>query len=195
LGEVTAKLLAAGGAEVRLTYNQGRADAQRIVEEIVSQGGAAGSLSLDVLSASQDSLSASMGGWTPTHLYYFATPFISPGRKGEFSTALFRQFCDYYITGFVNFLNSTRALEIRQVFHPSSVYVDEVPADLGEYAAAKMAAEVVCASLEKGVEGGLTIYRPRLPRMGTDQTVSLFPTDTEDAASVMLEHLRIFNGM
>ncbi len=53
LGEVTAKLLAAGAAEVILTYYRGKQDAQRIVEEIVSHGANADCLPLNVLEPSQ----------------------------------------------------------------------------------------------------------------------------------------------
>ena len=49
LGEVTAKLLAAGGAEVVITYYHGEQDARRIVAEIVSHGANAEYLPLNVL--------------------------------------------------------------------------------------------------------------------------------------------------
>ncbi|HTQ39640.1 MAG TPA: SDR family NAD(P)-dependent oxidoreductase [Pirellulales bacterium] len=195
LGEVTAKLLAAGGAEVKITYHQGRAEALHVVEEIVSGGGAAAMLQVNVLNALQNELAASLENWKPTHLYYFATPFIFSGSKGVFSASLFQKFCDYYLTGFLNVLNPLKGLGLRKVFHPSSVAVDELPADMSEYAAAKMAAEMLCQSLEKNRKAGLTIYKPRLPRLGTDQTATFLPVKNADPAPVMLEHLRAFRVM
>jgi NAD(P)-dependent dehydrogenase (short-subunit alcohol dehydrogenase family) len=193
LGEVTAKLLAAGGAHVAVTYHQGRAEADGIVEEIIANGGTAESFQLDVLCPSPPRNLAPHHAAAPTHLYYFATPFIFAGAKGVFSTGLFQKFCEYYIVGFLNVLNALKDAGVRKAFYPSSVAVDEVPPDMAEYAAAKMAAEVLCLSLAKNHRGSsLAIYKPRLPRMRTDQTVSLFPASNEEPAPVMLKHLRIF---
>ena len=92
-------------------------------------------------------------------------------------------------------MNSLKGCGVRKVLHPSSVAVDEVPPGMAEYAAAKMAAEVLCLSLEKNKQAPLTIYKPRLPRMATDQTVSLFPVNNQDPVPIMLKHLRIFRDM
>jgi hypothetical protein len=89
LGEVTAKLLAAGGADVRITYFRGAEDARRVVGEIVAGGGAANSLSLDVLALESESSGETPEQCRPTHLYYFATPFIAPGERGTFSADRF----------------------------------------------------------------------------------------------------------
>jgi len=191
LGEVTAKLLAAGNAKVKITYHRGEKDAQRIVEEIVSYGGVADCFQYDVLSPQQNALRPSLNNWRPTHLYYFATPFIFSGVKGAFSMELFKKFCDYYITGFFNTMNPLKSLGLRNIFYPSSVAIDEIPLDMGEYAAAKMAGEMLCVFLEKNYKD-LKIYRPRLPRMRTDQTVSLFPVNNQDPGPVILEHLLSF---
>jgi len=75
------------------------------------------------------------------------------------------------------------------------VVVDELTPGMGEYAAAKMAAEVLCLSLEKDNPAALAIYKPRLPRVGTDQTVSLFPVNNQDPVPIMLKHLRVFRDM
>jgi hypothetical protein len=191
LGEVTAKLLAAGGARVQISYHQGQAEAQRIVQDIVSNGGQARHLHVDVLSSQQNPLAESVDQEEPSHLYYFATPFIFSGSKGVFSMRLFQQFCDYYLAGFVNVMNSLKASGMRKVFYPSTIAVERLPADMGEYAAAKAAAETLCSCMEKNMKG-LAIYRPRLPRMGTDQTASVLPVDNRDPAPIMLQHLRVF---
>ncbi len=191
MGEVTAKLLAAGAADVKITYYQGEEDAHRIVEEIKSNGGIADSLHFDILSTTKNDLHSSMSDWLPTHLYYFATPFIFSGVKGSFSIELFNKFCDYYISGFINTWNPLKKLGLKNVFYPSSVAIDELPVDMGEYAAVKVAGEVLCMSLENNNKD-LTIYKPRLQRMSTDQTVSLFPVNNEDPVPIMLDHLRQF---
>jgi hypothetical protein len=190
LGEVTAKLLAAGSADVKFTYHQGREDANRIVQEINSNGGTANCSQYDVLSPDKDSFHKALNNWYPTHLYYFTTPFIFSGTKGLFSYNLFRKFCDYYVSGFANTMNILIPLGLRGVFYPSSIAIDELPLNMGEYAVAKTAGEELCMFYEKKYND-IIIYKPRLPRMDTDQTVSLFPVDNENPVPILLEHLRL----
>jgi hypothetical protein len=188
LGEVVAKLLAAGDGEVLLTYAKGEADAQRVVDEIKAGGGRAHRTGFNVLEPPRP-LASDFG---PTHLYYFATPYIA-SRRGAFSTRLFREFCDYYVSGFSStielFLNQARPL--RNVFYPSSAFIKEKPPSLCEYVAAKAAGEALCAVLEGGSKD-LLIYKPRLPKMATDQTASILPARRRNPASLMLKHLRRF---
>ena len=168
LGEVAAKLLAAGGADVKITYYHGKEDARRVVNDIISVGGVAKSLYFDVLNPKSYPTDTYKNDWDPTHLYYFATPFIVPGKR-NFSVELFNKFCDYYVAGFTNTLHQISDFGIRNVFYPSTVYIDDPPNNMGEYAAAKIAGEMLCSVLEKNNQQ-MTIYRPRLPRMATDQT-------------------------
>jgi hypothetical protein len=96
LGEVAAKLLAAGGAEVLITYCRGEQDAKQIVEEIAAHGAAADCLPLNVLEPSTAALlSMAANRSEPLYLYYFATPFIFGAAKGRFSTRRFNAFSDY----------------------------------------------------------------------------------------------------
>jgi hypothetical protein len=190
LGEVTAKLLAAGGADVKLTYNQGEKDARRVVEEINKyRTGKADCFKFNVLDVDDKYInSKTLSDMKPTHLYYFATPFIFTGENGCFSPDLFYKFCDYYIKGFVATANVFLKYGVMKIYCPSSVAIDELPSDMGEYAAAKSAMEVLCSFLEK--TKNIIIHRPRLPRMSTDQTVSLLPVKNHDPVPVLLEHLR-----
>jgi hypothetical protein len=196
LGEVTAKLLAAGGAEVIITYYHGQQDAQRIVEEIVSHGAHADCLRLNVLEPSQELLSRVANRSKPLYLYYYATPFIFGAAKGEFSTRRFAFFSAYYVTGFLRTVETLAAPAsgLQKIFYPSSAAIEELPLDMGEYAAAKMAGEILCDFLQKA-HPGLTIHKPRLPRIATDQTVSLLPVDNQDPVSVLLTNLRHLRQM
>lgn len=193
LGEVTAKLLAAGGARVMLTYVQGHEDAQRVVDEILSAGGRAEIMRFNVL-APEDSLVAESAEFSPTHMYYFATPFIT-GRRGAFSDKLFKEFCDYYVSGFSRTLEFLlkRAPCLGKVFYPSSVFVEMLPPSLAEYAAAKAAAETLCAFMEKNKKN-ILIHKPRLPKMATDQTAGIMPDQRHDPVPFMLRHLRDFKS-
>ena len=133
----------------------------------------------------------SANAWTPTHLYYFATPFIFGGKKGGFSTELFGKFCAYYVAGFVKVVEHFSASGLKNIFYPSSSAMDELPSGMGEYAAAKAAGETACRYLEK-IYKGMVIHTPRLPRLATDQTVSLSPVNNLDPVPVLLKEFRSF---
>jgi hypothetical protein len=196
LGEVTAKLLAAGGAPVILTYYRGEQDAQRIVEEIVSNGANADCLPLNVLEPSQGLPGRIAHRSKPLYLYYFATPYIFGAAKGKFSPRRFATFSKYYVTGFLRTLQAVTdpTTGLQKVFYPSSAAIEELPLDMGEYAAAKMAGEILCDFLQKA-HPGLAIHKPRLPRVATDQTVSLLPVSNQEPVSVLLSNLRYLRHM
>lgn len=191
LGEVVAKLLAAGGAKVLLTYHQGEEDARQVVREISDGGGQAEAMEFNVLDISQRTIQQAER-FCPTHLYYFATPHISAG-DGGFSDSKFVRFCGYYVSGFAAtvecFLKSR--LPVEKVFYPSTVFIDEQPAAFPEYVAAKSAGEMLCRAMEQS-RRGLNIYRPRLPKMETDQTSAILKKDAHDPVDIMLEQLRTF---
>jgi hypothetical protein len=191
LGEVAAKVLAAGGASVRVTYHRGARDAARVVEEIRRAGAAADCIALDVLSRETATAVHAADPWIPTHLYYFATPPILPGTPGSFSDAVLSTFRAYYVDGFRETVERVRrvAPALRAVFYPSSIAVDETPAGLAEYAAAKSAGEDAARALSQAVPG-LVITTPRLPRLTTDQTATFLPVHAENPAPVLAHHLR-----
>lgn len=193
LGEVAAKLLGAGGASVTLTYLRGAEDAHRVIDQINAWGGRAACLPFDVLHPSGNLEGFADETGPPTHLYYFATPPIAAGQPGSFSGESFIRFCDYYVTGFLGTVRIVRSLapHLRGVFYPSSVYVDELPPNLAEYSAAKMAGETAARLLERSA-AGLIVQVPRLPRLATDQTASLLPVTSREPAPLLLEHLRVF---
>jgi len=196
LGEVSAKLLAAGGAEVILTYYRGQQDAQRIVEEIIAHGGNADCLPLNVLEPSQGLAGRMANRSNPLYLYYFATPSIFGAAKGKFSSQRFATFSEYYVTGFLHTVQALAepTIGLQKVFYPSSAAIDELPLDMGEYAAAKMAGEIVCDFLQKA-HPALAVYKPRLPRVATDQTVSLLPVSNQEPVLVLLSNLRYLSQM
>ena len=191
LGEIAAKLLAIGGADVKISYYRGEEEAEQLVKEIAAGGGKAASFQFNVLAPDCNSILGSDGDWVPTHLYYFATPFIASSTKGAFSTDIFEKFSAYYLTGFYRTTEPLCQRGLKNIFYPSTVYADEMPLDMGEYAVAKIAGEALCDFLEKS-DPGINLYRPRLPRVETDQTVSMLPVDNANPVPVMVENLRSF---
>ena len=193
LGEVTSKLLAAGGASVVLTWRHGREDAEAVVRDIIAGGAPASSASWDVLDPGDASTLPS--GWSPTHLYYFATPLIATGLPGSFSADLFDRFRAYYVTGLLKSVTALlgRSADLHAVFCPSSVYVEAPPPNLAEYAAAKAAGEEA-ARLLAAQHPGWIVDAPRLPRLATDQTATMIRSASEEPAPALLPHLRAFHA-
>jgi NAD(P)-dependent dehydrogenase (short-subunit alcohol dehydrogenase family) len=190
LGEVAVKLLAAGGADVKFTYHRGAADAEYLESEIAAGGAAASHFAYDVLTDAAQ-LPTLVGSWSPKLLCYFATPFISAGADRRFSLSRFQEFCNYYVGAFLDTFHAVRGLgpSVSRVLYPSSAFVDEIPLNMGEYAAAKSAAETLCRFLAKA-HGEIRFHCPRLPRLATDQTASLIRTDLPDPAPALLAALR-----
>jgi short chain dehydrogenase len=190
LGELTAKLLVAGGADVRFTYYQGAADAQRVVAELTAGGASARAFAYDVRTDAER-LPNALGDWRPTLLAYFATPFITPSADRRFSVARFHDFAAYYVAGFGEAFAAVRGLgpDLTRVLYPSTVYVHELPLNLGEYAAAKAASETLCQFLTKA-HRTVRFHYPRLSRLATDQTASLIRSNLPDGAAILLDALR-----
>ena len=193
LGELTAKLIAAGGGRVIVTYATGRADAEILAQSINAAGGSASALCYDVLKDPHPQLASIE--FIPTHLYYFATPTIAGRRSTVFSADRFARFIKFYVTGFTNLLDALQASRPGglRVLYPSTVFIDERPAGMTEYAMAKAAGEVLCADLAKD-RPSLRIEVPRLPRLPTDQTASLQSVETSDAVVALLPYINALHS-
>jgi NADP-dependent 3-hydroxy acid dehydrogenase YdfG len=190
LGELCAKLLAVGGADVRLSYLRGRADAEAVVADIRASGGKANIFEYDILGAN-DALANSLGGnWVPSHVYYFATPPIFAAARGKFSSDLFAQFCQYYVDGFYSCYQAVRQLtsDSIKLFYPSTVAVETIFPNMGEYGAAKSAGENLCKYIEL-CDRKAHVKIARLPRLPSDQTLSLVQAETESPIETMLVFL------
>ena len=189
LGEVTAKLLVAGGAAVKISYCRGKVEADNILCDIETLRGDAEAFRFNVLESDKERLIKIVEEWKPTHLYYFATPFIFSSVKGCFSPSLFNKFCDYYVTGFHDTVIPFIKGGLKKIFYPSTIAIDELPLNMGEYVSAKSAGESLCSFLEKRYDG-LVIARPRLPRLDTDQTASLHYKNNIDPVPEMLKYIK-----
>jgi acyl dehydratase len=189
LGELTAKLLCAGGAHVIGTYAVGVAEAEAVAAEVRAWGGKFDHMAYDVTKPAAEQLLGLPA--TPTHLYYFATPGIARGKAELYVVDRFAEFRTFYIDGFYNLFTALRARAQGDLtaFYPSSIFVEDRPADMTEYAMAKAAGEVVCADIQRFIPGSRVVVN-RLPKLPTDQTASLIPSESIDPAPVMLPLIR-----
>jgi hypothetical protein len=189
LGELTAKLIVAGGGTVTITYAIGRDDAIEVQRQIREWGGECEVLQYDatVPATGQFAQLAS----APTSLYYFATTSIFLRKTRLYTPAVFEKFYRVYAEGFYEVCTSAlRDSKLgTSIFYPSSVAVEDHPLDMTEYAMAKAAGEMLCGDLARSNEGFHFIVE-RLPRMLTDQTATVMPVKTAAPLDVMLPIVR-----
>ena len=191
LGEITAKIIAAGGGEIHLTHHRGKEDAERVAAEIRLTGAKCECLFYDAANPSENLANRLEAAWKPTHLYYFATPLISLEKTPRFSPEKFQNYTRFYVDGFARAVEAVLKLggECLTVFYPSTIFLEAFQKHTTEYCAAKAAGELLCRHLEKSFPQ-VRVHCPRLPRMKTDQTSSLMPLETAEPMQVMLEAIR-----
>jgi NAD(P)-dependent dehydrogenase (short-subunit alcohol dehydrogenase family) len=189
LGAATARLLAAGGADPVLTWNNSAID--ETATAIRRLGATGQSVRLDATAPSRGLAELAASGWTGQQIYYFATPRIFRRRLEAYNKQDFRDFTNVFVDGFYETVSGLAALNRRQltVFYPSSEAVDAPASDLFEYALAKLAGEQICARMEKTING-LKIAVNRLPRIATRQTESFLKVKADTPEAIMLPIIR-----
>lgn len=189
LGETAAKVLAAGGAEVALSYRLGSEDANRVVRDITACGGRAFAFQLDIAGCDWEK-NLTANGAHYNHLCYFATPPIVGGDGSTFNGGLFANFCAVYVEAFFNVAQWLAKQNAGQffVFNASTVYVETPPLRNLEYAAAKAASEAFCRWLGAAYPKA-RVYAARFPRLNTDQTASFLSASEHDNLEVVLSEL------
>lgn len=197
LGEVCAKLLAAGGGAPALTYRRGADDAARVVAEIEAGGGQARAQALDVRDPQPALRALAAQGWTPTALAYFATPPLHTRRSDRLQPGDLEALLDVYLVGLLATLGACRAVtdDPLEVLVPSTQLLDPSPPSgrgpdgLAAYRLAKAASEDLARRLTATCPG-VRVRCPRLPRVATDQGRGLLEapgTDPFDALASALE--------
>ena len=194
IGEVTAKILAAGGADVVLTYSNGHAEAECIADEITCNGKRCRVMQIDVTALLEENLAVFEGNPIPTHIYYFASPHISSNRVKIWDSGLFEKFSRFYLDAFSRIVNffAEKAHQLNTpitFFYPSTVFIDQPENGFSEYAVAKGAGEVLCQQLAEKYQQARFVA-PRLPRMSTDQTSSIIPIKFAPVIDVIYTELR-----
>ena len=188
LGEVTAKLLAAGGAEVVITYRVGKAEAEAVALDICAAGGICKALTYDVAKAADPQLCTL--GDAPTHAYYFATPTIFRAQSALFDRPKLDAFLSTYVHGFLNLAEALRARRNGiSLFYPSSIFVAERPRGMLEYAMAKAAGETLCSEINL-TWPPMHVTVARLPRLQTDQTASIIGASLPSSVEILLPIIR-----
>lgn len=188
LGELTAKIVATGGGRVAITYRVGAAEAEAVAADIRGAGGVCDILRYDVGLPAGPQLDAL--GMGPTHGYYFATPVIARPNSAFFDPARLRALEAFFVDGFWDFALALRARRPdAALFYPSTVFIDERPRGMAEYAMAKAAGEILCAEINATM-APLHATAARLPRLATDQTAAAVAVSTASAVETLLPLIR-----
>jgi hypothetical protein len=190
LGELTAKLIAAGGGDVLVTYAFGEADANGVADDINSAERGVCKIAAYRLGEPFGSLLGTSD--PPTAVYYYATPKIYRKRSNTFERAVFEEFIEAYVVQFLalcTWLESLRTEQPIRVYYPSTVFIDDRPRGMTEYAMAKAAGEQLVADLAATLKH-VEIFATRLPRLATDQTSSLVTVKTASGLEVLLPIVR-----
>jgi acyl dehydratase/NAD(P)-dependent dehydrogenase (short-subunit alcohol dehydrogenase family) len=184
LGEVTAKIVAAGGGHPVITYREGRHEAERVAAEILGAGGQCEILHYDALTPAGHQL-AKLGA--VDSCYYFATPKIFQRKAALYEPEKLRVFLSYYADGFFDLCTALAHGESGKVavFYPSTVAIDQRVGTTAEYAMAKMVGETLANYVNEFMPSIHVICR-RLPRILTDQTATVGVASADNALDVML---------
>lgn len=180
LGELAARMTAAGGARVVITYVRGADEARALAQR---PGIAA--TRLDVAALTDEALDACFATPVDT-LIYCATPRIFFRRIRPLHADRLSAFMACYVTGFARVFErfAAQAAPGARCLYPSSVAVGQDDPDTVEYSRAKQAGEALCASLE-ALYPQIALHRPRLPRLDTDQTAQIGAPQPEDTMACM----------
>lgn len=172
LGEATAKLLAAAGADVTITYASGRDDALAVAADIGTLArGRCATAALDLSQPFAPPPGLEPGAFDA--VFFFATPRIHAQRAALFQRAAFDTFASFYLERLHELCLWLEGGGRRvRVYLPSSTFIDERPRGMAEYAMAKAAAEVLADELNRTLRH-VRVVHTRLPRLATDQTALL----------------------
>jgi NAD(P)-dependent dehydrogenase (short-subunit alcohol dehydrogenase family) len=185
LGEVTAKIVAAGGGRPVITYKESAREAERVAADIAASGGHCDIMHYDALSPAREQLATLEA---IDCCYYFATPKIFLRKSASYEPERLRSFLSFYTDGFFELCSAlaSRGSGKIAVFYPSTVAIDEGLSNAAEYAMAKVAGETLANHVNQFMSDHIQILCRRLPRILTDQTATVGVASADNALDVML---------
>jgi len=185
LGEVVAKLIAAGGGKVVITYHVGEAEAQSVSNEILQWGGNCQYIQFSATEVEKYLIDYS----SFNQIYYFATPKISGKRTSQFDQTQRSSYHAIYVDAFNSLCKALiNADSHSSVLYPSSVFLENTPKGLEDYVIAKREGEHLCDQLNMLCL--IKILTKRLPQLPTDQNQALLEGQMTDTVECLLPIIR-----
>jgi len=190
LGELTAKILACGGAgKINFTYHSGHTDALHVMRELVVTSSHVNCFQYDVLSDEINPHEKEIFT-NISHCYYFASTKILPSNGSSLNRKLLNDYLNSYLYGLERVVNKllTYSDDKIKIFHPSTIFIENLEPNFSEYSIAKSAVELYGQFLEKN-HANIQFVNVRFPKMKTDQTSSILPEELQDPVELLLNYL------
>ncbi len=171
IGEITAKLLSFRNAKIKITYNKGLNDADRITNEINEFGFSASFSHLNILDLEllENFFDVNVHF---DQIYFYASPRIKNSTKKIFDYDLYENYNKYYIKPLIKIsqiIGKTKNKKSK-IFFPSTIFISEEKNNsFMEYQASKLLGELIGKNINNNSEN-IFIFYSRLPRLLTDQT-------------------------
>ena len=182
LGEVVAKLIAAGGGQVVVTYHVGRADAQALCQEITDWGGSCSCIQFTAGNSANTTIDYSQFN----QIYYFATPKIVGKRASTFDQVQKHGYQTAYVDAFKTLYKAVASTQHPcTIFYPSTIFIDTTPKGLEDYAAAKLEGEAFCTQVN-AQQDTVKVLVERLLQLATDQNQTLVENQLTDLVDCLL---------
>jgi len=188
LGATVAKIIAAGGGRVVITYHVGREDAESISNEITSWGGLCTPIQLNVYAHQNYKIDYAQFN----QIYYFAAPNVSMKRSPGFDQALDLACRTIYIDAFKDIcMNLIKIDSHTKVFYPSTVLIENAPKGFERFTQIKCDGEKLSEKLNSNEK--IKILVRRLPPLPTDQNQSIVETQRANIVECLLPIVREMN--
>ena len=174
IGEITAKLLSFRNANLKITYNKGLNDADRITNEINEFGFRATSSYLNILDFKLLENFININEHFD-QIYFYASPRIKNSRNKIFDYDLYENYNEYYIKPLIKLTKILSKIKNKKskIFFPSTIFIDEEKNNsFKEYQASKLLGELIGENINSKFEN-ISIFSSRLPRLLTDQTAKI----------------------
>ena len=125
IGEITAKLLSFRNANLKINYNKGLNDADRISNEINEFGFKATCSYLNILDFKLLESFINKNEHFD-QIYFYASPRIKNSRNKIFDFDLYENYNKYYIKPLIKLTKILSKIKIKKVkFFPSTIFIDE----------------------------------------------------------------------
>lgn len=188
IGLQCVRMLSLNNASVLFSYYKNEVEAKKNVIDLIAVNKNVCAFKMNVSNIEKETFDY-INQFSPTHLYYFATPRIIHNSE-LLNFNCFIELSEYYIFALEKIIKNCPS--IKKIFLPSSTAIVELPKDMYEYSIVKYAMELFAFILQKKYM--VNVFVPRLPRIETNQTQSVMNVYSSKAEDVLYEELNKFLG-
>ena len=186
IGSCLAKLIAIGGGESIITYRSHKKDALEIKSDISSWGSKCNVIKFDI----NDDDFTKINQQNVNQIYYLPTPKIVENKENKFNYDLYKKYLNYYVSSYEKLVENCLS-NLKSIFYPSTIYIDEDRKFYSEYIKAKIKGEKICKHLRSS--SNLIVIAPRLPKLLTDQTNTILYHNDLNTYEILLPFIREMN--